>query len=191
MSFVREVGSLERLQQSQRDMQDARRRLLNLSGQQQGLSYLTSQQQAFDTRNSVPTLDVQVVESRIIMDQASLIMDQASLDKAEELLINNLSREQKEKYIKFGWFYVRGNVSKDLFCIREQETNFNIWKIRDERVVERFCIEPINMVPHKDKMLIQKLIIESNEIHFLKIANTTNSYVEGLFSRLHERLENT
>lgn len=50
----------------------------------------------------------------------------------------------------------------------------NVFSIKDGKLVEKYCIHPRDSeVPEADVMLAQKLILETNEEEFLRIANKT------------------
>ena len=91
--------------------------------------------------------------------------------KAEELLRSCLSRSQDEELTKYGWFdvpvkdktyRVKRGIAGNVFLLGE-----------DGREVERFCIHPSG-VPAGDAMLAQKLLLETDERKFRKVANITS-----------------
>lgn len=92
--------------------------------------------------------------------------------KAEELLCENLDREQREQFEKTKWFYVISQSGKR-YRIRKGWSG-NIDEIGEgDMVVAQYCIHPTMHVPTEDSMLVQKLMLEIDESRFLEIANKT------------------
>ena len=91
--------------------------------------------------------------------------------RARALLEENLSREQRKELKRKGYFHVyssRGNV----FRIA-REFPFNV-RLAGEAKRSRifFCLEAEDpLVPVEDVMLAQKLMLETDEGEFLRLAN--------------------
>jgi hypothetical protein len=98
--------------------------------------------------------------------------EQAERDRAKRrarrLLTSNLTKEQHESLEKFGFFEVV--VEGKTYRIR-QGTHGNVRLLgADGKESKSFCIQP-NGVPDEDAMLAQKLMLETDEASFLRIAN--------------------
>lgn len=95
--------------------------------------------------------------------------------KAQVILAENLTREQREDLEKKGCFYLEtvgrdGNRRKYRI---DRGTHGNVKLMApDGRILGRYCAQP-NGVPTEDAMLAQKLWLETNEEAFLKVANFT------------------
>lgn len=96
-------------------------------------------------------------------------------ERAHELLLSALSREQQEEYLKSNFFRVR--IVDKTGTIRtyrvDHGTHGNV-RLIDEagKILRRYCIQP-NGVPTEDAMLAQKLLLETDEEAFLRIANAS------------------
>jgi len=89
--------------------------------------------------------------------------------RAKKLLQDHITKEQRESLEKHGFFEVV--VAGKTYRIR-QGTHGNVRLIENGKEVKSFCIQP-NYVPDEDAMLAQKLLLETDEASFLKIANAT------------------
>jgi hypothetical protein len=93
---------------------------------------------------------------------------QKAKKRARRLLTSNLTKEQVASLEKFGFFEVM--VEGKTYRIR-QGTHGNVRLLgSDGKESKSFCIQP-NGVPDEDAMLAQKLMLETDEASFLKIAN--------------------
>lgn len=102
---------------------------------------------------------------------------QAADRKAEELLAEHLAPEQREQYRTNKSFEV---VLKARFGLGSKRYRINHgWSgnvallDKDGREVERYCIHHRELIPVPDLLLAQKLMLETDEEQFLKIANRT------------------
>lgn len=87
--------------------------------------------------------------------------------RARELLCRSLTPAQRQSLDEHGFFDL--NVGGRHYRIR-QGTHGNVRLIQDEREVTSYCIQP-DGVPAEDAMLAQKLLLETDEPSFLRIAN--------------------
>jgi len=94
-------------------------------------------------------------------------------EKAEELLRSLLTEEQIKKLETEDWFPV---VVNDKEYRIERGSRGNVVRI-DKHKKYRYCIHPTELVPDADTMIAQKLMLESNEEQFLKIANRSEQNV--------------
>lgn len=107
--------------------------------------------------------------------------------KAEELLLRHLTPAQRAEYQSTGSFCVKLD-SGALYRIKKGRSG-NVELAAPEPLVEgasdarraanrfvpieRFCIHPIEQVPDCDTMLAQKLLLETDEATFRRVANIT------------------
>lgn len=88
-------------------------------------------------------------------------------ERARALLTRNLNAEQRDSLERNGYFDL--NIGGKHYRIR-QGTHGNVRLVVGDREVTSFCIQP-NDVPAEDAMLAQKLLLETDEASFLRIAN--------------------
>ena len=87
--------------------------------------------------------------------------------RAKKLLMDHITKEQRESLEKHGFFEVL--VGGKTYRIR-QGTHGNVRLIENGKETKSFCIQP-NDIPDEDAMLAQKLLLETDEAAFLRIAN--------------------
>lgn len=91
---------------------------------------------------------------------------------AEKLLLENLSQEQRQEYAHEKRFHVISQSGKR-FQVKLGRAG-NVMELNESgKGVNRFCIHPTEAVPDQDTMLAQKLLLETDEEKFRKIANRT------------------
>jgi hypothetical protein len=93
-------------------------------------------------------------------------------ERARELLLSVLDDENKERYEKSSHIIVKGRSGKSykIKCGRVH----NIYELDQHgREVMQYCVHVINPVPNHDNVLAQKLLIETDEDHFQRLANKT------------------
>lgn len=93
--------------------------------------------------------------------------------KAKELLLGHLTPAQKETFNKNNWFVVEGGRSKQQYRIKAGSYSINIEVMDGKKVKHRLCahLHYNAGVPLHDHILAQKIMLESAEDDFLKIAN--------------------
>lgn len=105
--------------------------------------------------------------------------------KARKILMEHLSPVQRDQYEKFGYFDL--DVGGRTYRIKKGWSG-NVQRLgKDEknqdRVLESFCIHPRERIPEEDNLLIQKLMLETEEAEFRRIANITvhdgGRYLQG------------
>lgn len=116
-------------------------------------------------------------EEKWLRDQAEhqkrlaeqLKVQNAAKQRARKLLVDHLSKDQRDSYEKQGFFYL---YTKDKCYRIDQGTHGNVKLIeqKTKKVIGSYCIQP-NDVPAEDAMLAQKLYIEMCEEEFIKRAN--------------------
>lgn len=95
----------------------------------------------------------------------------AARARAEELLIEMLSDEQRATYEQQQWFAVRGSESGRVYRIGRGTVN-NVSRLSaDEQNIDRvLCAHPPE-IPDADCHLAQMLLLVTNESEFVRIAN--------------------
>lgn len=98
---------------------------------------------------------------------------EAVRERARALLLTQLTDEQRETFEKNGWFVVEGGKSGRKYRVAANDNcAANIYVLDGERVTHRLCGHcDLKKVPLADHLLAQKLMLESAEEEFLRIAN--------------------
>ena len=123
-----------------------------------------------------PELDYQPVIDWRREQQARAVRhhSKAAKARAQSLLIAKLSQEQRKTYEEKKWFVVEGGQSGMRYRIREDVSlvaNIDVLH-EDGSVVRRLCAHcGLREVPLGDQLLMQKLMLETAEDDFLRIAN--------------------
>jgi hypothetical protein len=97
----------------------------------------------------------------------------AAAVKARVILEEHLSAEQRKQLADNNWFEVV--TARGTYRIRKGWAG-NVDRYVDGKATDRFCIHPVEEVPHEDNMLAQKFLLEANEDAFLRIANRSQIY---------------
>lgn len=97
--------------------------------------------------------------------------------KAKELFLIHLNKSQRESFLESLSFVVVTNKNHK-YRIDARTYIMNIYRIDGFFIIKRqFCIslDPSenHFFPYFDHILAQKILLETNEAHFLKIANRT------------------
>lgn len=87
--------------------------------------------------------------------------------RARALLMTNLSPAQRESLEKYRFFDIR--IEGKTYRIH-QGTHGNVRQVENGREIVTFCAQP-DGVPAEDAMLAQKLMLETDEAAFLRVAN--------------------
>jgi hypothetical protein len=91
--------------------------------------------------------------------------------KADALLKEWLSPEQRSTLHKYGFFEVRGSHTGKCYRIRRGR-NMNIYEVdTGQTQVAIWCFGPVGHLPLGDVMLAQKLALETDEQAALAVAN--------------------
>jgi hypothetical protein len=90
-------------------------------------------------------------------------------DAAERLLVSCLNRRQRSEYRRDKCFTVITRNGRRRYRIRPGEAPIRIHGEDGRRY--RYCIHPAHGFPSQDVALSQKLLLESDEAAFLRIAN--------------------
>lgn len=92
----------------------------------------------------------------------------AAAERAERLLEACLTSGQREQLRKSGWFVVYSKSGR-AYQIRRGRAR-NVVEVNTRRT---YCCHPVDNVPDADTMLAQKLMIETQEDEFLRMANVS------------------
>lgn len=94
-------------------------------------------------------------------------------DRAEKLLKFVLSQEQRGDYERNGFFFVRA-PSGNRYRINKNGQHGNVYLVDDNgQELVSYCIQPREGLPDADAHVTQKLMLETAEAEFLRIANAT------------------
>lgn len=98
---------------------------------------------------------------------------QLAKEKARKLLVEHLSAAQRKTYEEKAYFDVELD-GKSYRIHQGTHGNVRLLTPRAGRIVEavRYCAQP-DGVPAEDAMLAQKLMLETDEAAFLKVANAS------------------
>jgi hypothetical protein len=96
--------------------------------------------------------------------------------KARELLLDQLTTEQRQSFEQHDWFLVRGQSGQHYRIRDDGHVVANIEVVeRDllghDRILHRLCGHISEHVPMADHLLAQKLMLEADEEAFLRLAN--------------------
>lgn len=98
----------------------------------------------------------------------------AAQTRARELLLEHLTPDQRDTFVKHGWFIVEGGKSRARYRVRSDRglvANVDVIDPRD-RPTHRLCAHARSgSVPMGDQLLAQKIMLELAEDDFLRIAN--------------------
>ena len=101
---------------------------------------------------------------------------EAAEQRAHALLISMLTPEQRAELEEKKHFHL---------TVYDKDGSHRVYRIErgyagnvkllgaDGQPIKRYCIHADSRLPHEDQMLAQKLLLESNEAEFLRIANMT------------------
>lgn len=110
--------------------------------------------------------DRQQAEARRLMEEQRAKIFEAQ-KRARALLMTSLSPAQRESLEKFRFFDIE--ISGKTYRIH-QGTHGNVRQVENGREIITFCAQPEG-VPTEDAMLAQKLMLETDEAAFLRVAN--------------------
>jgi hypothetical protein len=97
---------------------------------------------------------------------------QAATERANGLLLEHLTPEQRETFTSRGWFVVVGGKTGTRYRVRGGTLTGNVDVMHGEKVRHRLCAHvPTGRVPMGDQLLAQKITLELAEDDFLRIAN--------------------
>ncbi|SRR5258706_7080346 len=94
---------------------------------------------------------------------------QAARQRARQLLLANLTLEQTKQLETQRWFDVLGSLGTRYRIFQGQIRN--VTSLNEQgNFVQTYCAQPAG-VPDEDAMLAQKLVLETDEAAFLRVAN--------------------
>jgi hypothetical protein len=92
----------------------------------------------------------------------------SALNRARDLLLSQLTDEQRAHLVEHNWFVVIGSRSRRRYKIDAHHIVANVRRLDDGA---RLCAHCNDNLPISDHLLAQKLMIENDEDSFLAIAN--------------------
>ena len=128
------------------------------------------------TIDNLVQLEIEVARERRDRRQPATpaIIRSDAAKRAEELLLEHLTEEQRKTVRDKGWFIVEGGKSGIKYRIRTKNgTMGNVDVMKKDKVTHRLCahIDHAAGTPHADHLLAQKLMLEIEEDRFIKLAN--------------------
>jgi hypothetical protein len=93
----------------------------------------------------------------------------AAVFRAHRLLLQCLTREQRTQLKDTSAFTVTTSAG-NVYSIRRGRTA-NVVQLDNDQPVWRYCVHPPELVPDYDTMLAQKLLLETDEAEFVRLAN--------------------
>lgn len=84
-------------------------------------------------------------------------------------MLANLTEDQSRVFVDKHYFYVRGGYTGTLYRIAPFERV--VVYDHSGRAIRKLCFEPQGCLPIADQMLAQKIALESDERHALRVAN--------------------
>jgi len=102
-------------------------------------------------------------------------------EKAMTLFLSWLTPQQRKDYLRYSYFHVVGNHTGMTYRINKAVAPFNVEQFFGAKTVRRLCFVPYGANFTGDIMLAQKIGLETNEQHVLKIANDYASWTGRYF----------
>jgi hypothetical protein len=94
----------------------------------------------------------------------------AARARAEQLLAEMLTEEEYQQLGRRGYVEVKSpSVEGRVYRIPKYRGRIHVYE--HDRAVMSLCVQPVQLVPDADVVLIHKLMIEGNEEEYLRIAN--------------------
>ena len=94
-------------------------------------------------------------------------------ERANKILLEHLTPEQRETIEKNDWFIIEGGTTKKRYRVRRTGIAGNVEELEGEKVVAKYCCHIAHHYPRPDHHLAQKLMLEWDESEFLRLANRT------------------
>jgi hypothetical protein len=114
----------------------------------------------------------------VVLVRTSMPMVDDPSERAMMLFLSWLNPRQKREYLANNYFHVKGNFTGRTYRINKAIAPFNVQCIDDHAV--RLCFVPHGASFTGDIMLAQKIGLETDEEHVLKIANHYNNSQGGV-----------
>lgn len=109
-----------------------------------------------------------------IENEARLAAAAAAREKARLLLVDCLEENQREEFERDGYFHVETRDGTRRYRLRPGGQPQRVMGEDGRRW--SYCIHPSGGFPSEDVVLAQKLLLETNEEEFLRIANASAAY---------------
>lgn len=111
-------------------------------------------------------------EWRAVCEQEERQQRQEAEKRARELLLASLDESQAEEFKLNRRFVVHSKDGVRTYLVT-WGTAGNIYELENGQRMAKYCIHPTQELPVPDVMLAQKLMIETDESLFRKVANRT------------------
>ena len=98
---------------------------------------------------------------------------QEAEERAQDLLLECLTEEQRKTVKEHKWFVVKGGKSGKTYRIRTNTVAGNVEELEEEKATSKFCCHLNHKMPRPDHHLAQKMMLEYDEDEFLRVANRT------------------
>jgi hypothetical protein len=98
-----------------------------------------------------------------------------STEKANQILLEHLTPDQREMVEKNGWFVIEGGKTGKIYRIGSKSIAGNVEELDEKgKVIAKYCCHLPHQYPQSDHLLTQKLMLEWDEEEFLRKANKSN-----------------
>ena len=116
-------------------------------------------------------LHIEYLQQRIfwVDDYEERRASPAANKRARQLLDGHLTPKQRRQLADHGWFEVRGSKSGKVYRIHGKKFLANVWDMAGR--LKLCAIAGDRAMPLGDHLLLQKIMIETDEQRFLRIAN--------------------
>lgn len=104
--------------------------------------------------------------------------------KARELFLACLTGKQQEQYGKNGVIKVTGS-SRGRYLVDCTDTVYNVTRMLNRKPYTKLCAAPTGVTASYDIWLAQKLLLESDEQAFLRVANVSICVPSDVFDSFH------
>ncbi len=94
----------------------------------------------------------------------------AAKARAEKMLSEVLSEDEYAQLTRRGYLEIASpNVPERVYRVPKYRGRVHVYE--SGRAVMSLCVQPVELVPDADVVLIHKLMIEGNEAEYLRLAN--------------------
>jgi hypothetical protein len=122
------------------------------------------------TPEEVAALEQQRQEAHARWEAEQTARQEAEV-RAEALLLAHLTDQQRTDYLEKGYFDMPGERGRHTYRLwKGSAGNVKRLNARGTEVMS-YCIHPREHLPHSDVVLAQKLLLETAEAEFLRLAN--------------------
>lgn len=162
-------GLITHQEQARRD-EELYRQALAESNEQEAARIL----RLIEQREQTVAAQRAAIEARQQRQQEEQQQQLAARERANQLLLEHLTSDQRDTFTRNGWFMVEGGKSKTRYRIRAGTLvgNIDVLDPKD-KMTHRLCghVSHNRGVPIGDHLLAQKMMLQYDEDAFLRIAN--------------------